>query len=64
MGPPKLNYKCQLYAYLCQVWQDLSVFVTGLVRFKCITSERQNRDLAKLILTADQINLHLLQFIA
>jgi hypothetical protein len=28
------------------------------------TSERQNRDLAKLILTADQINLHLLQCIA
>ncbi len=28
------------------------------------TSEKQNRDLAKLILTADQINLHLLHRIA
>ncbi len=31
---------------------------------KELTSERQNWDLAKLILTADQINLHLLQCIA
>ena len=28
------------------------------------SSERQNRDLAKLVLTADQMNLHLLQCIA
>jgi hypothetical protein len=29
-----------------------------------MASERQNQDLAKLILTPDQINLHLLQCIA
>jgi hypothetical protein len=29
-----------------------------------VSSERQKQDLAKLILTADQINLHLLQCIA
>jgi hypothetical protein len=30
---PRLTYTCQLYTYLCQVWQDLSVFIINLARF-------------------------------
>ncbi len=32
--PPRLTYECWLYTNLCQVWWDLSVFMTGSVRFR------------------------------